>query len=634
MIVATAGHIDHGKTTLVRALTGVDADRLPEEKRRGMTIDLGFAYMDAGVAGRVGFVDVPGHERFVRTMLAGVAGVDFALLVVAADDGVMPQTREHLAILNLLEAPAGAIALSKADMATPERLAEVMAEIKAMVAGGALADAPIFPVSGVTGAGVEDLRQHLLRVARASARPPAVGRFRLAVDRVFQLRGVGLVVTGTAYAGAIKAGDRVLVAPGGVAARVRGLHAQNRESHAGRDGERLAINLAGIDPDQIARGDWVVAEDGGGATTKLDVRVTAAAAALDGLGLKDGQQVHLHHGAADIPGRIHLLGGRKLAAGESDYGRITLERPVSAVAWDRFVLRDQQGQATLAGGRVLDPDPPPRRWRQPDRFQALDDGDPVAALRGLLAVTPAVAWSAFARARNLGDGERAAVLRSVAPVQLGEGAAALLAASDRVVQLEAAIEIALAAYHKARPEEPGAAPVALRQTMAERPHALFFDAVVERMALARRITKAGGRLAAPGHTVRFTEMEERLWRRVEPLLVAGGLRPPRVREIAVELGLDHKPVETLLKRAARMGLVAPVAGNRFFPPKAIEDLLKVARMVAAEDPDGLFTAQAFKDRSGIGRNVTIEVLEYFDKSGLTQRAGEARRVLAAAALSD
>jgi len=628
MIVATAGHIDHGKTTLVRALTGVDADRLPEEKRRGMTIDLGFAYMDAKDGGRVGFVDVPGHEKFVRTMLAGVAGVDLALLVVAADDGVMPQTREHLAILSLLEAPAGAIAISKADMATPERIAEVEADIRALAADGPFEDAPVFPLSGVSGEGVDALRQHLLRAEKASARPPAAGRFRLAIDRVFQLRGVGLVVTGTAYAGAVKAGDRVRVAPGGDMARVRGLHAQNKESHSGRDGERLAINLAGVDADRISRGDWLTAEDGGLATTRIDARVTAAASALDGPGLKDGQQVHVHHGSEDVPGRILLLGGRRLAPGESDYGRITLDRPVSAAAWERFVLRDQQGQQTLAGGRVLDPAPPARRWRQAERFAAMDTGDTAKALAALLAVMPSVEWQAFARARNLSEGERAALLRSVAHVQLGEGAGALLAGIERVGLIEADIAAALAAYHVAKPEEAGAPPVALRQAMTSRPPVPLFDAVVERMAVDRRLTKAGGRLAAPGHAITFTDAEERLWRKVEPLLEAGGVRPPRVREIAEEIGIDHKPVETLLRRAARMGLLAPVATNRFFPPAAIEELVEVARALAAENADGVFTAKEYRDRSGIGRNVTIQVLEYLDKAGFTERDGEARRMTA------
>lgn len=628
MIVATAGHIDHGKTTLVRALTGVDADRLPEEKRRGMTIDLGFAYMDGGGVGRVGFVDVPGHERFIRNMLAGVAGVDMALLVVAADDGVMPQTREHLAILNLLEAPAGAVALSKADITDPERVEAVKADIAALTAGGALADAPIFPVSGVTGAGVEALRQHLLRQAKRLARPPAAGRFRMAADRIFQLRGVGLVVTGTAYAGAVKAGDRLRVMPAGLEARVRGLHAQNQESHAGRDGERLAVNLAGVDADRISRGDWLVAEDAGALTTKLDVRVTSAAEALDGAGLKDGQSVHVHHGAGDVTGRILLLGGRRLPPGAVDYGRITLDRPVSAAAWERFVLRDQQGKATLAGGRILDPDPPPRRWRQPARFAALDHGAAAEALAALLEASPMFAWRPFARARNLGEGERAAVLRAVAHVQLGEGASALLAAPGQVAEIETAIEAALARYHGEKPEEPGAPPVALRQMIEMRPPVPLFDAVVERMAVAGRLTKAGGRLAAPGHTVRFSDQEERLWRRIDPLLAEGGLRPPRVREIADSLGIDHKPVGAVLRRAARMGLIAPVASNRYFPPAAVAGLMAVAQELAEENPDGLFTAQAFKDRTGIGRNVAIEVLEYFDKAGLTRRDGEARRVLA------
>lgn len=628
MIVATAGHIDHGKTSLVRALSGVDADRLPEEKRRGMTIDLGFAYIDTPQGGRIGFVDVPGHEKFVRTMLAGVAGVDFALLVVAADDGVMPQTREHLAILNLLEAPAGAVAITKQDMVEPERLAEVEAEIRLLLEDGPLADVPMFPLSSITGDGVDALRQRLFRSARELARPAARGKFRLAVDRSFQLRGAGLVITGTAYAGRIKAGDRVIVAPGGKEARVRGMHAQNQESHAGRDGERLAINLAGINADDISRGDWLIEHDGLAASSKLDVLVRAAPEALDGKGLKDGQAVHLHHGASDIPARILLLETRRLEPGEQGFGRITLDRSTSAAAFDRFVLRDHQGQATLAGGRILDPDPPGRRWRQRMRFEALNHAEPTTALAALLAEQPVVPWTEFSRARNLSDSERATVLRGTDHVQMGEGASALLAAPARVAALEAAVLQALEGWHQANKKEPGAAPVALRRLLGDTlPPVPLFEGVVQRLKDAKKLIRASGRLALPGHSVRFSDQEERIWRKIEPLLEDGGLRPPRVRELAEEVSVDHKLIETLLKRAARMGLLAEVSANRFFPPAAIEDLMAIAKALTTANPDQGFTAKEFRDRSGIGRNVSIEVLEYMDKAGLTRRKGDSREVV-------
>lgn len=627
MIIATAGHIDHGKTSLVRALSGVDADRLPEEKRRGMTIDLGFAYIDTPQGGRIGFVDVPGHEKFVRTMLAGVAGVDFALLVVAADDGVMPQTREHLAILNLLEAPAGAIAITKCDMVDPDRIADVEAEIRLLTEGGPLGEAPVFPLSSISGDGVEELRQRLFRAAKEMARPAAQGRFRLAVDRSFQLRGAGLVITGTAYAGRIKAGDRVIVAPGGKEARVRGLHAQNQETHAGRDGERLAINLAGIDADDISRGDWLIEQDGVRAVSKLDVWVRAAPETLDGKGLKDGQVIHLHHGASDIPARILLLDTRRLEPGAEGYGRITLDRPTSAAAFDRFVLRDQQGQATLAGGRILDPDPPGRRWRQRSRFEALNHAGAAAALTALLADQPVVSWPVFARARNLSDAERANVLRATEHVQLGDGASALLASPERVIALEQDILAALEVWHKAHPGEPGAAPVALRRELSAPPPLPLFEGVAQRMQDARQLIRSSGRLALPGHAVRFSDQEDRIWRKIEPLLEEGGLRPPRVRELADAISMDHKPIEALLKRAARMGLVAEVSSNRFFPPPAVDGLMDLARALAAEHPEQVFVAKDFRDRSGIGRNVAIEVLEYFDKAGLTRRKGDAREVV-------
>ena len=626
MIVATAGHIDHGKTSLVHALTGVDADRLPEEKRRGMTIDLGFAYMDGPSGVRIGFIDVPGHERFVRSMLAGVAGVDMALLVIAADDGVMPQTREHLAILNLLNAPAGAIVINKTDLVDQERVKLIVEEIRTLSIGGVLENAPVFAVSSMNGDGIEKLRSHLNQAARLLTRPPAEGRFRLAIDRVFQLHGVGLIVTGTAYAGSIKVGDRILIAPGGRAARVRGIHAQNQESHSGRDGERLAINLSGVAIDEVSRGDWLIAEDGLLSTSRLDVRVTAAAKSLDGIGLQDGEKVHFHHGSADVSGRILMLGLRNLEPGQSAFGRLILDKAVSAVAWERFVLRDQQAKCTLAGGRILDPTPPYRRWRDEKRFEALDNAQPSVTLLNILGEGSIIDWSSFSRARNLSDADRASLLKAVNHAQLGEGSSAIIVSPTSLSHLEAEVTSNLEKWHKARPEDVGVPGPALRRTLSRPVPIKLFDAVLERMSHAGHITRAGGRLALPSHTVQFSDQERKLWTKIKPLLIEGGLRPPRVRELADAIGIDHKPVEALLKRASRMGLVAPVAPNRFFPPEAIEALLKLASDLTVENSEGVFTAQNFKDRAGIGRNVAIEVLEYMDRVGRTIRHGDVRRM--------
>lgn len=315
MIVGTAGHIDHGKTSLVKALTGIDADRLKEEKARGITIDLGFAYKPTADGGVLGFVDVPGHERLVRNMLAGATGIDHVLLVVAADDGPMPQTREHLAILDLLGLTRGAVVLTKSDLVPDARLAEVRAEIDALLQPTGLAGSPVFAVSNLTGAGMAALEQHLLLAQQAQAPAAADGLFRLAVDRCFSLAGIGTVVTGTAVSGRVAVGDRVLVSPRKLPVRVRGLHAQNRESQRGLAGQRLALNLAatGLEKSDIARGDWIVAEAAHAATRRIDARLRLLAG--EARDLAHWTPVHLHLGACDVGARVVLLEGPALAPG-------------------------------------------------------------------------------------------------------------------------------------------------------------------------------------------------------------------------------------------------------------------------------------------------------------------------------
>ena len=345
MIVGTAGHIDHGKTSLVKALTGIDADRLKEEKARGITIDLGFAYKptaDGGALGFayqalpdgtvLGFVDVPGHEKLVRNMLAGATGIDHVLLVVAADDGPMPQTREHLAILDLLGLTRGAVVLTKSDLVPDARLAEVRAEIDALLQPTGLAGSPVFAVSNLTGAGMAALEQHLLLAQQAQAPAAADGLFRLAVDRCFSLAGIGTVVTGTAVSGRVAVGDRVLVSPRKLPVRVRGLHAQNRESQQGLAGQRLALNLAatGLEKSDIARGDWIVAEAAHAATRRIDARLRLLAG--EARDLAHWTPVHLHLGACDVGARVVLLEGPALAPGGSALVQLELNREIAAAS--------------------------------------------------------------------------------------------------------------------------------------------------------------------------------------------------------------------------------------------------------------------------------------------------------------
>lgn len=625
MIVATAGHIDHGKTALIHALTGIDADRLPEEKKRGMTIDLGFAYWPAEAGLTVGFVDVPGHEKFVRTMLAGVAGIDLALLVIAADDGPMPQTLEHLAILDLMDVPAGALIVTKADRVPPERLAAVEQEIRAATAGTVLQDAPLFVTSAQTGAGVAALKAWLLERARNLQRPAVSGRFRLAVDRAFTLRGAGLVVTGMAVSGRVQVGDRLLLSPLGREVRVRALHAQNAESETGHERQRLALNLSGVERDLVRRGDWVVAPAAHAPTARLDVRLHAVAG--QGHALNDRQPVHVHLGAADVTGRLALLEGRRLEPGESGWGQLVLDQAVGALAGDRFVLRDQSARVTLGGGRVVDPFPPARGRRAPERLavlQALDRPDRGEALAAALAAAPnGLDLAQFALAHNLTETETAALTGRVA----ARTAAGLSFSPAHAAAWVARVTAALERWHRDYRDRAGAPPESLRRTLpVSAPRPAWAAALA--LALAEgAIKRVGPMVALIGHEATMAAADRVLWDAIEPLLLDGGLRPPRVREVAATLGEEPARVEAVLRRAANLALAAPVARNRYFPPRTIDALVAAARDLAQKAPDGRFTAQEYKDATGIGRNVAIEVLEYLDQIGATKRQGEARIVL-------
>jgi selenocysteine-specific elongation factor len=374
VLVGTAGHIDHGKTTLVKALTGVDADRLPEEKARGITLDLGYAYAPLADGGVLGYVDVPGHEKLIHNMLAGATGIDFALLVVGADDGPMPQTREHLDLLDLLGLARGAVALTKIDTVSPERVETARAEIDTLLAGTGLAGSPVFPVSGRTGAGVAVLRAHLEAAAAALPPRPTGGRFRLAIDRCFSISGVGTVVTGTVHAGSVAVGDTLVVAPPGLRARVRGLHVQDRPAERGAAGERCALALKGdFEKKDVARGMWVVDPVLAISLSRFqgELRVPTSQAPLTHM-----QAVHVHLGTEDIPGRVALLDCQEVPPGGTGLAEILLERDTLALRGDRFILRDAGAQRTVAGGRVLDIFPRHVRHKRAPQRLALLDRDP------------------------------------------------------------------------------------------------------------------------------------------------------------------------------------------------------------------------------------------------------------------
>src|SRR4051812_8395584 len=462
MILATAGHTDHGKTALVRALTGIDADRLPEEKRRGMTIDLGFAYATLPDGTELGFVDVPGHERFLPNMLAGILSIDRVLLIVAADDGPRPQTIEHLDVLELIGIAEITGVLTKIDRVPAERLEAVETEVAALLDAAGHGGSPIFPVSSLTGDGVAALAEHLRESAReadaARAARPSSGLFRLPIDRAFSLPGIGLVVTGTAASGEVAVGDRLLVSPRGIEVRVRGIHAHNRPIERARAGERCALNLAGSFPEggEPKRGDWVIDPALHKPVGRIDLGITVSRAAP--APLRDGLPVHFHLGTEDVVARLAVLGARAVAPGESGFVQVDLEHPIAALWGDRAIVRDHAARHTLAGGRVLDPTAPRRFRARPERLKALaalaepDAGD---ALERLVAAAGIAALAPFAWGRNLPLAEIEDLADTAGLARFGSGEAGIALSPERLAQIGDRIAAVLEAWHRSQPDALG-----------------------------------------------------------------------------------------------------------------------------------------------------------------------------------
>jgi selenocysteine-specific elongation factor len=634
MILATAGHIDHGKTALVRALTGVDADRLPEEKRRGLTIDLGFAYANLPDGTELGFVDVPGHERFLPNMLAGVLSIDPVLLVVAADDGPRPQTFEHLEILELIGVTELAAVVTKIDRVAPDRVRAVTVEVETLLAAAGFTESAIFPVSSRTGDGIAVLAGYLQASAHLAARKRVAtqvsGLFRMPIDRAFTLPGIGLVVTGTVAAGSVTPGNRLVVSPSGIPVRIRGLHAHNRPIEAAATGARCAINISGSFPEgsEPGRGDWILAPDLHAPTTRLDLFVRASRFA--DAPLRDGLPVHLHLGTTDTVGRAAVLDQRAIGPGETGFIQIDLEHRIGALWGDRVVLRDHAARHTLAGGHVVDPFAPRRGRRQPARLAALAalaSPDPALALTGLLAIDGVVGLPQFALARNLAPAELDTLAQEGGFLRVGPAHASVAVTPARLAELCDKIVDALAVWHRAQPDTLGPnRPALVAQLRREAPEAAL-DAALSELAGAGRAARQGPVWRLPEHQPRLTRADEQLWERIGPLLAADDLRPPRVRELAAALGLEPDAVDRFLARAERLGRVARVADNRFFLPETLAHLAEIARELADSSPEGTFTAATFKDRSGVGRNLTIRILEFLDRMGVTRRLGDARIVL-------
>ena len=634
MIIATAGHVDHGKTLLVKALTGTDTDRLPEEKKRNLTIDLGFAYLPAGDAETIGFIDVPGHERFVRNALCGLAGTDFVLFIIAADDGPMPQSVEHLAIVDLLGIQRGAVALTKIDRVSERRRSEVTDEVAALISGTTLAGAPVYPVSAMTGDGIEDLAAHLQEAAANTPRRQADNNFRLAIDRRFDISGAGLVATGTVFSGGVNVADSVEILGADMTLRVRGIHAQNAQSDTGRAGQRCAINLAGpqLRKDRIARGDWVVSGNVPPPVRKLDgeLRVLANEARA----LNHWTPVHVHLAAAETTGRVAILEAKSIAPGASGLVQLVLDHPIGAVFGDRFIIRDQSAQRTIGGGRVIDVFPPARGRAKPERLKwlnAMSESEHAAALAKLLTVSETgIELARFAQNRNLTDSESADIESQADARVVIDGQDRIAFSSAQWARLSATVRSQIAKWHAATPDVAGLSENRILDGTGTRINRRWAAAIAAELVRDGVLARAGAGVRIPTHSAKLQGEDAKLWKLAEASFSSAGLRPITAREIAQDCRLELRKTEAFLTRAGRLGLVIRISKTRFSTPDQLMELAAIAEKLARADSNNMLMVAEFRDASGVGRNMTIEILEYFDRQKFTRRVGEGRKVVQAA----
>jgi len=630
VVVGTAGHIDHGKSTLVQALTGIDPDRLKEEKERGITIDIGFAHLDLGEGLTLGIVDVPGHERFVKNMLAGVGGIDLVMLVVAADEGVMPQTREHLAICQLLRVKSGLVVLTKADMAEPDWLELVTEDVRGFLHGTFLDGRPIVPVSAKTGEGLPALRAELARLAAAVPARGTDATFRLPIDRVFTIKGFGTVVTGTVLAGQVRVDERVEVYPRSLQAKVRGLQTHGRAVGQAVAGQRTAVNLQGVERAAIERGDVLSLPGLLRPSFMLDATCELLADAP--APLKTRQRVRFHIGTSEVMARVHLLEGPSLEPGARGPVQLRLEAPVVALPRDRYVIRSYSPMVTIGGGELLDVAPPKAR-RSPAllaRLSLLAQGTPEAVLEEhLRRVGAGGARTADLRARTPFGPD---ALRDLLAALTARGRV-LLVDREWYVHVEAAERLreeavaALGAFHAREPLKPGMSKEELRTRLGGVEERVFLH-LLERFAAAGAIAVEKDKVRLADHRIRLDAEQQRWLDRLEGEFREAGVAPPSVEEAFARLGMTRAEDQALLQLLLEDRRLVRVREGLYFHAAALRDA--EARVAAFLRERGEITPQDIKDLLGVSRKYAIPLLEYLDAQRLTVRVGD-RRVLRDAA---
>jgi selenocysteine-specific elongation factor len=635
VIVGTAGHIDHGKTTLVRALTGVDADRLPEEKRRGITIDLGFAELDLGDL-RVGFVDVPGHERFVKNMLAGAHGIDLVALVVAADEGVMPQTREHFDICQLLGVRSGLVVLTKRDAVDEELLELVRAEAEELVAGSFLEGAPIIGVSARTGDGIEELKDALRTVAHGVPPRTSDAVARLPVDRSFTMRGFGAVVTGTLVAGEVREGEEMELLPEGVRVRVRGVQVHGAKVREAQAGQRTAVNLGGVEAASVERGAVLVPIGRLRPTQIVDARVEVLKNAPRTL--RSRQRVRVHHGTAEVLARVAVLEQTgEVATGASGLVQLRLEAPIVALPSDRFILRSYSPQQTIAGGEVLDAHAAKHRGRDRaaarERLRAMSEGDAAARLLAFIAAEGSRGLRRADLAARTGWRDDVLDAALAKARERGEVADAhgVFVGRELFERLLREAVACVESFHEREPLARGLAREALREMVFARAEPELFRAVIEAAEERGALVSERELLRSSRYSVELSAADAALRARLEATYMEAGLEPPTLEEALARAGSEgqrREHVRKVFQLLLDAGALVRVREDLYFHRAALERLVAALREYAAQHaPDRLIDVAAFKDLSGVSRKYAIPLLEYFDRERVTRRAGDRRLIL-------
>jgi selenocysteine-specific elongation factor len=635
VIIGTAGHVDHGKSALVKGLTGTDPDRWEEEKRRGITLDLGFAELDLGGGVHAGFVDVPGHERFVKNMLAGAGGMDLVLLVIAADEGIKPQTREHFDICRLLAIERGVIALSKRDLVSQDTLDLLTIEVQEFVAGSFLEGAPIVAVSAQTGAGLDTLRAELRRAALAATPRPAASPFRLPIDRAFIMKGFGTVVTGTLLAGRIEREQEVEIFPLARRARVRGIQVHNRTAEAAVAGQRTALNLSGVDAQELDRGMMIAPPGLFEPASRLDAWIEMLPTAP---ALKNHSRLHFHCGTAKIMAEVALLDRKELAPGGGGFAQLRLASSGLFLPGDRFIFRQFSPMVTLGGGVVLDNQPPSHRFADPAALEALarlKGGGATAQIEHHLAregeiTIPALVARTGCSPQEILNATSEPALKGLAR-PLGQPPSSL-AHDGYFAELRRSLETELKAFHESNPLLPGLSREDLRARLGRRPAGkmqppspLLVSTLIQEMQAQARIVAEGELVRLAGRSVQLTPEESAAKDKIAAAFERAGLAVPDAAQVLSGLRLDRGRAEKILQLLLKEGTLVRVTQDLIFHAQALSRLKESVRAQKAKS--NRMDVAVFKALTGLTRKYAIPLLEYLDRERVTRRAGDERIIL-------